>query len=138
MVLSELFDCREDCREGVRACHVYLMQLGMHRIDLFTVLYGLHLYAPIVCILLFVRIPCIRPAMIMMVCLTVIVQLVSRTCPVVKLENALAPEAVCVTWATAKYLEMVGITVNNTTRFWWMIVCTFFAILSLVAFSLIC
>lgn len=76
--------------------------------------------------------------MIMMVCLTIIVQLVSRTCPVVKLENALAPEAVCVTWATAKYLEMVGITVNNTTRFWWMIVCTFFAILSLVAFSLIC
>lgn len=130
--VDDLTNCRDDCREGVRGCHIYLMKINISRQSLFVLFYALHLLIPLFGLVVFVCLPCVRAAIIFAVCITIIIQLASRTCPIVKIENALMPEASKITWSTAKYLKPFGIIVSNTTRFWWMIVCTICAVMTLI------
>lgn len=130
-----LIDGRSVCRVYVQACHIQLARATdrLSRIELFLLIYTLHMVVPLIGLGLFIYLPWTRLAIILMVCATVVIQFVTKTCPIVKLENAIMPSATRVTWSTANIFEYTGITVNNKIRFWWMITCTVVAALSLIA-----
>jgi len=125
-----MFDGRRTARELIRKSHVLLEQTGFSRELLFTSLYALHIFVPIIATFLYVVMPATRPVIALLTVAILAVQLYTRTCPLAKLEWALVPCAGQMTWRGADILKSIMV-VDKRTKFYFMIASTVSALVSL-------
>jgi hypothetical protein len=114
-----------------RRAHVLLARFD--RLTLFSVVYFLHMFTPVLGVALYVVCPRARLLALLLAVSVGLVQFYTRTCPIAQLEWALVPEMRTVTWRGVDAMEQLGMPSSKDAKFIYMCGSTVLALATMIA-----